>query len=71
MSAATKLDGLAIDLLEVASDPRTFAIAARLTALAVELHQMEAAVVPPHLREPEVELPPGVVRLPVARRARA
>ena len=40
-------------------------------ALAVELHQMEAAVVPPHLREPEVALPPGVVRLPVVRRARA
>jgi hypothetical protein len=53
------------------SVPGVFAIAARLTALAVELHQEEAAIVPPHLREAPAALPPGVVRLQVARRARA
>jgi hypothetical protein len=51
--------------------PGVFAIAARLTALAVELHQQEAAIVPPHLREVPAPLPLGVVLLPVARRARA
>ena len=32
-------------------------------AVAAQLHQQEAAVVPPHLREPPRELPPGVVRM--------
>ena len=60
----TEADALAIELIEAAGDEkRTVAIALRLTALAVRLHQQEAVVVPPHLREPEPVLPPGVAAL--------
>ncbi len=61
MSAATKLDGLCVELLEASSEPRVFAIASRILAVAAQIHQQEPAVVPPHLREPERELPPGAV----------
>ncbi len=61
---ATEADALAIELIEAAGDEkRTVAIAVRLTALAVRLHQHEAAAVPPHLREPEPVLPPGVAAI--------
>ncbi len=63
MSAATKLDGLCMELLEASSDPRVLAVATRLLAVAAQLHQQEAAVVPAHLREPEPVLPPGVAAL--------
>ena len=69
MSAATKLDGLCVELLEASSEPRVFAIASRILAVAMQLHQQEAAIVPPHLREPERELPPGVVPFRARRRA--
>ena len=56
----TEADALAIELIEAAGDEkRTLAIALRLTALAVRLHQQEAAVVPPHLREAAAALPPA------------
>ena len=63
MSAAREADALALALLEASDTPRVTAIAVRLTALAVRLHRQEAAVVPPHLREPEPVLPPGVAAL--------
>jgi hypothetical protein len=65
MSAlATEADALAIELLEAAGDEkRTMAVALRLTALAMRLHQTEVAIVPPHLREPEPVLPLGVAAI--------
>ncbi len=63
MSAAHEADALALALLEASDSPRVAAIAARLAELAGDIHRQEAAVVPPHLREPEPVLPPGVAAL--------
>ena len=47
---ADEVDALAISLIEAAGDEkRTTAIALRMVALAVRLHQMEGALVPPVL----------------------
>jgi len=68
---ADEVDALAVSLIEAAGDEkRTTAIALRMVALAVRIHQQEGAMIPPHLREVPAALPAGVTRLP-ARRARA
>ncbi len=63
MSAAHEADALALALIEASDNPRVAAIAVRLAEPAGDLHQQEAAAVPPHLREPEPVLPPGVTAL--------
>ena len=72
MSDAERLHAMALLIRASADDPDKVRDLASLLAgvLAVRLHQMEGALVPPHLREVPAALPAGVARLP-ARRARA
>lgn len=61
---ATEADSLALALVEASDKPaRVLAIAARLAALAADLHQREAVAVPPHLREAPHVFPPGVAAI--------
>lgn len=61
---ATEADSLALELVEASHKPaRVLAIAARLAALAADLHQREAVAVPPHLREAPHILPDGVAAI--------
>ena len=61
---ADRLDRLALAMLEAPGDARRTALAAaELGALAAQVRHMEEAVVPPHLRYPEPELPDGVAAI--------